>query len=76
MDWHLIFRYSGYLPIDDAGKKQFHYFAFPAFSLAGPLQATFPIVLWLNGGPGCSSLYGAMVENGPFTVELGTNNFK
>ncbi|CAD8186613.1 unnamed protein product [Paramecium pentaurelia] len=68
--------YSGYLPIDDAGKKQFHYFAFPAFSLAGPLQATFPLVLWLNGGPGCSSLYGAMVENGPFTVELGTNNFK
>lgn len=67
--FHSYRRYSGYLPIDDDGKKQFHYFAFPAFSLAGPLRATFPLVLWLNGGPGCSSLYGAMVENGPFVAD-------
>eukprot|EP01102_Stenamoeba_stenopodia_P019147 TRINITY_DN713_c0_g1_i1.p1 TRINITY_DN713_c0_g1~~TRINITY_DN713_c0_g1_i1.p1 ORF type:complete len:447 (-),score=93.55 TRINITY_DN713_c0_g1_i1:92-1432(-) len=31
--------------------------------------STDPVVLWLQGGPGCSSLFGLFVENGPHLVQ-------
>ncbi|KAG6487649.1 hypothetical protein ZIOFF_056240 [Zingiber officinale] len=58
-------QYVGYVTVDKAnGRAMFYYFVEAAEN-----SGSKPIVLWLNGGPGCSSLgYGAMEELGPFRV--------
>ena len=44
-----------------------HTFHWVAESQGNP--ATDPILLWTNGGPGCSGLYGMGFENGPFLAQ-------
>lgn len=55
--------YSGYVDIDSpyGGKKHYHYY----LTMSENDPKTDPVVLWLQGGPGCSSLAGAMIEGGP-----------
>ncbi|KAL5006080.1 hypothetical protein ScPMuIL_017238 [Solemya velum] len=57
--WH---HYSGYLKA--SGTKKLHYW----FVESANNPQTDPVVLWMNGGPGCSSLLGLLTENGPFRI--------
>ncbi|OMJ79343.1 hypothetical protein SteCoe_20635 [Stentor coeruleus] len=54
--------YSGYLPIPNSNGRELYYI----FTTSQNKPSTDPIVLWFNGGPGCSSLQGTFIENGPF----------
>ncbi|CAP27538.2 Protein CBG07588 [Caenorhabditis briggsae] len=53
-------QYSGYLNASDT--HRFHYW----FVESQNDPANSPVLLWLNGGPGSSSLWGMLTENGPF----------
>ncbi|KAL9282038.1 Serine carboxypeptidase-like 41 [Arabidopsis thaliana] len=60
----VVFRqYAGYVDLDlNAGRSLFYYFV-----EAEKHPDTKPLTLWLNGGPGCSSVGGgAFTELGPF----------
>ncbi|XP_073099807.1 serine carboxypeptidase-like 42 isoform X1 [Elaeis guineensis] len=56
-------QYAGYVDVDTkTGKSLFYYFA-----EADSNASKKPLTLWLNGGPGCSSIGGgAFTELGPF----------
>ncbi|TMW66305.1 hypothetical protein Poli38472_004070 [Pythium oligandrum] len=63
---------AGYITLPN--KRDGHYFYWYFESRSNPSQD--PLVLWLTGGPGCSSLWALLAENGPCTVnsDLSTTN--
>ncbi|KAI1778554.1 alpha/beta-hydrolase [Hypoxylon cercidicola] len=63
--------YAGYLPISDKANDTNELF-FWFFPSSAPNNTEKEILLWLNGGPGCSSFEGLLQENGPFMWQYGT----
>lgn len=60
-----ITSYSGYITINETFKSNFFFWFFP--SEKDPQNA--PVFLWLQGGPGSSSLLGIFTEIGPFFID-------
>ncbi|KAI0472832.1 alpha/beta-hydrolase [Xylariaceae sp. FL0804] len=70
VDFDIGESYAGYLPItnntDDTDELFFWFFPNSGNSTDKE------ILIWLNGGPGCSSFEGLLQENGPFQWQYGT----
>ncbi|KAJ2162684.1 hypothetical protein GGF46_000409 [Coemansia sp. RSA 552] len=64
-----VTQYSGYL--DTAEDKHFFFWFFEARKAK---REDAPVILWLNGGPGCSSFTGLLMELGPCRVAKGGNS--
>ncbi|KAL6603361.1 hypothetical protein ACP70R_043722 [Stipagrostis hirtigluma subsp. patula] len=62
-------QFAGYVTVNEThGRALFYWFVEATCDVD-----TKPLVLWLNGGPGCSSLgFGAIQELGPLLIQKGT----
>ncbi|XP_047318246.1 serine carboxypeptidase-like 34 [Impatiens glandulifera] len=66
-------QYSGYVNVNESHGRALFYWFFEAFNE----PENKPLLLWLNGGPGCSSIgYGAAEELGPFFPMKNTRDLK
>jgi carboxypeptidase D len=70
VDFDIGESYAGLLPISKAANEtsELYFWFFPS---ENP-DASDEITIWLNGGPGCSSLEGFLQENGPISWQYGS----
>jgi len=61
--------FSGYLDIGNG--KALHYM----FAESQHKPSHDPLIIWYNGGPGCSSMLGFTQEHGPFVMDSGDDYF-
>ncbi len=59
-----VVQHKGYIDLNDTHDSHYFYWFFESRSNA----STDPLVLWLTGGPGCSSMLALFGENGPFLM--------
>lgn len=64
--------YSGFMTVNESTNANMFFWYFPAAAQS----ETAPVVLWLQGGPGASSLFGLFTENGPFEGKIIKCNYR
>jgi len=62
--------YSGFLTVDKPNNGNMFFWFFPAEES----PETAPVVIWLQGGPGGSSMFGALKLHGPIITTVDGNN--
>ena len=61
MPWQNLISFAGFLTVNQKYNSNLYFWFFP--SQSDPEND--PVILWLQGGPGATSLYGLFKENGP-----------
>lgn len=60
---------AGYITVDATNDRRLFYM----FVESQRSPSTDPLMIWLTGGPGCSSMFAMFTEHGPFTLNFTAN---
>ncbi len=66
-----LLSYSGFITVNASAGSHLFFWFFPAASG----NASAPVVLWLQGGPGATGLFGLLKEHGAFFADVNQGRF-
>lgn len=64
--------YTGYIVVDEASQANLFYHLYAINQ--GKTTDAGPLIIWLQGGPGCSSMAGDFMEMGPVLINAASSN--